>query len=42
MKKVDDMSGIILTSLLRDLLDEPRDLEGQVQYYKDYWRKLDE
>ena len=33
----DDMSSIIITSYHRSLNGKPIDLEGQVQYYKDYW-----
>lgn len=35
----DDMSGVILTSFSRHLKNEPLDVEGQVQYYLDYWKE---
>jgi hypothetical protein len=35
----DDMSGIILDSLWRRVRGEPIDLDGQVKFYKDYWKK---
>lgn len=38
----DDMSGIILESFHRKLHDKPLDVEGQVQHYKDYWKKAEE
>lgn len=34
----DDMSGIILTSYLRHLHNEPIELDNQIRYYTDYWR----
>lgn len=34
----DDMSGIILTSLWRDLNGQPRRVEDQIAYYQQYWR----
>lgn len=37
----DDMSGIILTSLHRQLNDKPIQLEDQIQYYRDYWKEVD-
>jgi hypothetical protein len=36
----DDMSGIIYTSLHRKLNGKPIDLEGQVKFYQDYWKKM--
>lgn len=36
----DDMSSIILDSLVRSLKDEPIDLDGQVKFYQDYWKKM--
>lgn len=36
----DDMSGIILRSYHRRLMDKPLDLERQVQFYKDFWGKV--
>jgi hypothetical protein len=35
-----DMSAIILTSLHRKLNNIPIDLEGQVKYFKDYWKPI--
>jgi len=37
----DDMSGIILTSVYRKIVGKDRDLEGQVQKYKDYWKEYE-
>ena len=33
----DDMSAIILDSLWRRLHDQPPDVDGQVEYYQEYW-----
>ena len=38
----DDMSGIILTSYHRKLTDKNIDLEGQISYYKTYWKVAEE
>ena len=38
----DDMSGIILTSFWRHLHSQPIELEEQVEFYKEYWRKATE
>lgn len=38
----DDMSSIILTSYQRYLVDEPIQLQSQVQYFEAYWKKVDE
>ena len=38
----DDMTGIILTSFYRVEHDLKIDLEGQIQEYKDYWKKYNE
>ena len=35
----DDMSGIILTSYLRHLNNQPIELDAQIKYYQDYWQK---
>lgn len=35
----DDMSGIILTSLWRDLNERPLRIEEQVAFYREYWRQ---
>jgi len=35
----DDISGIILTSFWRRLNDKPLELEEQIKYYQDYWKK---
>jgi len=35
----DDMSGIILTTFYRRYHEIEEDISGQVQYYKDYWKK---
>lgn len=34
----DDMSGIIFTSFERRLRNEPIDLDGQIEFYKNYWK----
>ncbi len=34
----DDISGIIMTSLHRDLSGEEIDLEGQIKHYQDFWK----
>ncbi len=39
IRHADDMSGIILTSYWRKLHEKPIDLEGQVRYYRDYWKE---
>jgi hypothetical protein len=36
----DDMSGIILDSYHRHLNNKPLDVEKQVKFYKDYWKKI--
>jgi len=38
----DDMSGIILTSYYRELHGQDWNLDEQVKYYQDYWRKSNE
>lgn len=38
----DDMSGIILDSFWRHLNEKPINLEQQVKYYQDYWKKQKE
>ena len=38
----DDMSGIIMTSLWRDMHGKDLRLDEQVRYYKDYWKNLKE
>jgi hypothetical protein len=35
----DDMSGILLESTFRILRGEPVDLQGQINYYLEYWKK---
>jgi hypothetical protein len=40
IQHADDMSGIILTSYYRYLSKKDIDLEGQVQYYQNYWRVM--
>ena len=35
----DDMSGIILTSYWRWKNDRPLNLDAQIKYYQDYWKK---
>jgi len=37
----DDMSSIILDSYWRKIHDKPIDLEGQVRYFQEYWKKMD-
>ena len=34
----DDMSGIILECVWREIKKQPWDVPGQVQVYKDYWQ----
>jgi len=36
----DDMSGMILTSFHRHLNEKELDVEGQVEYYKEYWARV--
>lgn len=38
----DDMSGIILSSYYRELQGQEWALDEQVQYYQDYWKKINE
>lgn len=38
----DDMSGIILTSYHRYLIGIDLNLEEQIKYYQDYWKKVNE
>ena len=38
----DDMSGIIIESLVRDLRNEPIELEAQVAKYQEYWAEVEE
>lgn len=38
----DDMSGIILSSYYRFLINEDINLESQVEYYKNYWKQVKE
>ncbi len=38
----DDMSSIIITSYYRNLNDLPIDLSEQVEYYKEYWKNIDD
>ncbi len=38
----DDMSGIIITSLVRDLKGEPIELDAQVAEYQAYWAEAEE
>jgi hypothetical protein len=38
----DDMSSIILISYYRDLTGQPWDVNNQVKYYQDYWKKQEE
>jgi len=38
----DDMSGIILRSYYRHLSNKPYDLDKQIEYYKEYWKKANE
>lgn len=35
----DDRSGIILESVYRQVTGKPRDLEEQVNHYKEFWKK---
>jgi hypothetical protein len=37
----DDMSAIILTSFHRSLRNEPLQLDQQIKYYRDYWKKIE-
>jgi hypothetical protein len=36
----DDMSGIVLESLWRSLTGKPIDLDGQIEKYLEYWKRL--
>lgn len=36
----DDMSGIVLESLYRELNNTPINLDEQVKIYQDYWKKI--
>lgn len=38
----DDMSGIILRSYYRELTGKEWDVDNQVKYYQDYWKKSNE
>lgn len=38
----DDMSSIIITSYYRNLNDLPIDLSEQIEYYKEYWKNIDD
>ena len=38
LRHPDDMPGVILTSLWRQLHDKPLELEAQVAKYKEFWR----
>lgn len=38
----DDMSGIILTSFYRHIRNLDYDLDNQIKYYQDYWKKEQE
>ncbi len=38
----DDMSGIILDSFWRNLNHKPVELESQIKYYQEYWKKVKE
>ncbi len=38
----DDMSGIILTSYYRELYGKDWEVEKQIQYYQDFWKKANE
>ena len=38
----DDMSGIILRSFYRHLKNQDYELDKQIQYYQDYWKKAQE
>jgi len=38
----DDMSGIILRCYYRHLHDRPYELENQITFYHDYWKKMEE
>ena len=37
----DDMSGIIMESLVRTVRGLPIDIEGQVKHYREFWDKND-
>ncbi len=37
----DDMSSIILTSVYREIMDEPRRLDEQIKLHRDFWDKSD-
>lgn len=36
----DDMSSTIIKCIIRDLKKQPREVEKDIQHYKDYWAKL--
>lgn len=35
----DDLSGIIMTSFYRHVAGVPRDIEGQLERYKNHWKR---
>lgn len=39
IRHADDMSGIIMQSTWCDLNDKPRELDKQIKFYQDYWKK---
>lgn len=40
IEHADDMSGIILTTVYRQIKGKPWDLVGQIKIYQDYWANL--
>lgn len=41
IRHADDMSGIILETLKREICGEDWDVEGQVDHYRSYWKDKD-
>lgn len=41
IRHADDMSGIILETVKREIRGEDWDIAGQVQSYREYWKKKD-
>ena len=36
----DDMSGLVISSAIRDIEGKPRDIEGEIKIYQDHWKKM--
>lgn len=39
LKHPDDMSSVLILCGIRDFRNKPRNLEEQIQHYKDYWTR---